>query len=167
MKISTLLYLFLLSGCAATDISKSNVASDIVGKCYEFTEQGKLLRVEGSDKERVMKFTLSYLFLTSESQNHHLKNNDGELVTSLELGTKIKITKVIDYPYGSAGRCWVIKAELLGFDTKGESVEIPSCWVWDEPIWVTPMSPFMQAIDSNEQQKLRIATSVLAPSTCS
>ncbi|WP_020411269.1 hypothetical protein [Microbulbifer variabilis] len=166
MKAITLTLIILLSGCAAIDVSETDLARDLIGKCYEFREAGELLRTEGSDKERVMKFTWSYLFLSAESQDHHRESNGGdELVRVLEPGTQLKIRKVINYPYGSAGRCWIVKAELLNIDTKGEYVELPSCWVWDKPIWVYPQSPY--ELEHDSAKKLRIETPVLRASSCS
>ncbi|MFC6327146.1 hypothetical protein [Alloalcanivorax gelatiniphagus] len=165
MKISVLVLLAFLSGCAAVDVSKTDVVGGIVGKCYEFTEEGELLKVSGSDKERVMKFTWSYLFLSTEGQSLRRKNKDVELVKTLEPGTKLEITKVIKYPYGSAGQCWVVKARLLDVDTKGKAVEIPSCWVWDKPIWVSPESP--SQLEQGPEHELRVDTPVLTPSPCS
>lgn len=166
MKTAPLLFITLLSGCAAIDVSKTDAAKDLIGTCYEFKETGELIRTRGSDKEQVMEFTWSYLFLSSETQAHHRESNGGaELISKLSPGTRLKIRKIVNYPYGSAGRCWVIKADLLNVDTNKELVEIPSCWVWDEPIWVAPSSPY--ALEKDEKKKLRIETPVLKSSPCS
>lgn len=157
-------FVVLLAGCAAIDVSETDPVKELIGACYKFKEAGELVRTEGSDKERVMKYTSSYLFLSSVTESHHRENNGGaKLLKILEPGSKLKIVKVINYPYGSAGRCWVVKADLLAVDTGDELVEIPSCWVWDEPIWVSPKSP--DTLKGN--QKLEINTPVLEPTSCS
>lgn len=165
MKIMLLLSILFLSGCAATDVSQSDRVKGIIGQCYQLTETGELMDKPGSDKESVMQFTLSYLFLSSKTHRHAQQwAGDGKLIQQLPVGTKLKIAKVIDYPYGSAGRCWVVKAKLLGVDTKGKLVEIPSCVVWDQPIWVSPATPYQLA--SEPAKELRIHTPVLAPTGC-
>ncbi|WP_139172568.1 hypothetical protein [Onishia taeanensis] len=166
MKLIVFAFLALLSGCAAVDVSETDVARDLVGNCYEFREPAEVIRVKGSDKEQVMKFTQSYLFVSAVSEDRNRGGyGGGELIRILAPGTRLKIRRVIDYPYGSAGRCWVVKADLLNIDTNGDLVEMPSCWVWDNPIWVAPESP--HTLERVSTKKLRIDTPVLRASSCS
>ena len=130
----------LLTGCASVDVTNENFSKNISGVCLETTDQVDVIAVRGLDKERVLKFTSNYLILSGKNENHRFKKR-GTRVKELEFGTKLKITKIIDYPYGSSGHCWVVKAKIYDSELIDKSVELPSCWVWDEPIWVAPKSP--------------------------
>ncbi len=157
-----LLFFSVLTGCASVDVSNKSFSQSIMNKCYELTEVGQLILAKGSDKERVLKFSTNYLFLSVESQTHH-REKGAEQVALLQPGSRLRINKVINYPYGSVGNCWVIKAGLLDFDTEGRSVEIPSCFVWDRPIWVEPNSP--HAFDDGVVP-LMISTPALRDAKC-
>lgn len=162
MRLIILLCVSVLAGCTAVDVSNEDFAEGIINQCYELTEVGQLILARGSNKERVLSFSLEYFFLSVESQTHY-REQDAKQISLLEPGNRLKIQKIINYRYGSVGDCWVVKTDLLDFDTAGRSVEIPSCFVWDRPIWVEPGSP--HAFD-NGIVPLRINTPALRHVEC-
>lgn len=92
-----------------------------------------------------------------KSQDHRWSEK-GALLATLPPGDRLIIDYVVDYPYGSTGRCWVIKVRLLDSDVE-DQVEIPSCWVWDDPIWIEPRSPH----STKDADRLRMVTHILRP----
>lgn len=142
MRILRLVTALLLTGCATTDVSRFWLASDIQDKCYRLTETTKLIKKRGSDKERALKYTNWYYFLRGESEEtNRTQNEQYKSWESLDPGTQIRISKVVHVPFGSAGPCWVVKARIESGPHAGTVAEVPSCWVYDRPLWVSPPTP--------------------------
>ena len=163
-KSEAFIYLFfaalmLLTGCFSKDITRDQLASGIVNSCFELTEPGLLIQARGEDKARHF-LTFHFLALSVEGQNHRWQR-DGLILRRLPIGTRLIIDQVVDYPYGFSGNCWIVKVKLLETEVK-DSVEIPSCFLYDQPIWVTPRSPH----DIKHGEQLRIETEALTPSAC-
>ncbi len=138
---SLLLLMPLLISCAAKDVTGDAFAAKIVGKCFQATKDLVIYDVKGSDKDKVSSYSSSYLIVGDPSENQRFTKT-GQPVGFVKNREMLLITKVIDFPYGSAGNCWVVKARHK--NTKGKLLEIPSCWVWDQPIWIEPLSPIEQ-----------------------
>lgn len=141
-KISFLIFLvpFLVS-CAAKDVTSDAFAAKIADKCFKVTKDLNIYEIKGSDKDKVSSFSSSYLMIGDPSEKQRFTKT-GKFIGTVKNGEMLLITKVIDFPYGSAGNCWVVKARHK--NTKGKLLEIPSCWVWDQPIWIEPLSPIEQ-----------------------
>lgn len=140
----------LLISCAAKDVTRDAFAAKIVDKCFQATKDLVIYEVQGSDKDKVSSYSSSYLIVGDPSENQRFTKT-GKSVGVVKNGEKLLITKVVDFPYGSAGNCWVVKARHK--NTKEQLIEIPSCWVWDQPIWIKPLSPIEQ---KNTGEELRI-----------
>lgn len=140
-KIFLLIFLIpILSSCAAKDVTINSFAKTIADKCFQLTKDLTIYEVQGSDKDKVSSFTSSYLMVGDPSEKQRFIKK-GKAVGTIVKGEKLLITKVVDFPYGSAGRCWVVKAR---YNKNDPLIEIPSCWVWEQPIWVEPLSPIEQ-----------------------
>lgn len=137
----SLMLLPLLCSCVSYDVTDDVYVHSLNNKCYKTTKDLQIYEVRGSDKQNVSSLTSSYLMIgdSTEGQRFTKKN---KVIGVIKKGNKLLIEKVVDFPYGSAGRCWVVKVNYDKY--KGQLLEIPSCWVWEQPIWVSPSSPVEQ-----------------------
>ncbi len=159
----SLFILLMVSSCSSMDVTFEEYAKELNGQCLVLTEPLALFEVRGSDKISVSSFSSSYLMLGSADGPHRFIKKS-KMVDGFQKGDSLIVRKIINFPYGSAGSCWVVKVSHQRY--KDRLIEIPSCWVWDQPIWVSPSSPATQTAKGGQ---LHITTDKLkgvSGSTC-
>lgn len=161
------LVLLSLSGCAIVtkDVTHEPFASILIGACYQLVDDSfvyeslcadigastqsfvycKSIQAFGvesqrgvlpgsfEDYERSQSFWDAKLFrknLFAERQTIHY---------TVQKGTKLKITRLVDFPMGESGRIWVVRATLQGGSHEGTEVELPSHAIHLRPYWVDPI----------------------------
>lgn len=58
------------------------------------------------------------------------------IISTLPKGTVIKITKLVQYPWGTNGYYWTIRAELINTEGNHVEVELPTNSVLAFPTWL-------------------------------
>lgn len=51
LTLALALIFIALNGCSSVDVSQHEFVRNLVGKCFEFTKESKLLKITGGDKK--------------------------------------------------------------------------------------------------------------------
>ena len=157
--LNKMLWVVLLCGCAGTlDITNLERASNVAGACFSPTTPVGV-----------------YFFKKGYNQKHELLSPKApwcgqdifmescQKVFVVSETDEIKITKILDKPYGTSGHCWEILATAKS--KPDVAFAIPSCWIDHNPdISVRPKYPWNQ---KKTQEQLRIDTEFLEEVRCS
>lgn len=161
-------YTILILGCAAIDHSESNRVSHLVGKdfkllkasfIYESKLCGDVNQLIVSDFEHCNVIQVAGGCLPETNDMYKSDPNDAaskmkkcmrdrgsgwmkrtnKIIGYVPEGTIIRITKVVEHPYGSIGNFWIIRAKIL--DGEFENLEISlSGYYAFEPSWYMPLN---------------------------
>jgi len=156
MKLSILtLILGLLTGCSfgIRDFTSDPRAENFVGKCFELTSESFVYEARCVDLEssgmgsRVMcpglqSFLAGGKWISFPTSYREYSNKKGywdetmfdkllfeeqrEIAYPVPAGTKLYISKVVQYPWGSSGHKWVVRAILHPEGRPHQEVELPT-----------------------------------------
>ncbi|GLP96530.1 hypothetical protein [Paraferrimonas sedimenticola] len=158
MRFILTISLFLIAGCVGrVDISQQNLSSEISEKCYSATKE---MIIYSADTFPNPTYELISPKLNKLPWRTSLA--PWKVKSTIAKGDVIRITKVYDQSYGTAGSCWEVFATLKS--SSEIEFRIPACWV-DHSVdnWVRPKYPWKQ---EKTNEKLRIDTDLLEEVTC-
>ncbi|WP_010366647.1 hypothetical protein [Pseudoalteromonas citrea] len=147
------IFILMLSGCTSVVVSDADFAKNINQKCFSVEKPLNIYRFGKSTSN-------PHIVFTEESKSTMPIDFDEkyELVGTLSTKELIKIIEIVDYPYGSAGRCWKIYA--VSKKHNGKKFELPSCWMDHTTVWFSPHS--ISRVNIN--QKIELVTDSIKPS---
>lgn len=157
--VHIILSIFLFSGCAVTsvDLSKNVEYSHIVGQCYELVQPSFVFEGRCADLTGINNNSELCNSIQAQGKggfptnwNDYLKHRPSidkrlfdrlafekqrTMLFPLEPGTKIYLTKLVHHGWGTDGKYWVVRGEILANGSSIE-VELPSFYVHLAPFWV-------------------------------
>ncbi|WP_077288482.1 hypothetical protein [Cognaticolwellia aestuarii] len=162
MKFLVMFIVLLLSGCIVVhDKSNAPIAKNVVGSFYQTAKNGYLYEARCADVNASVQSTEwctgiqafdsgNENFKTPINYKEYLASKeewDKKLFTTLAFekqrsiisplpkGSIVKVTKLVQYPWGSNGYYWAIRGSL-DFDGKKIEVELPTNSVFAFPTWL-------------------------------
>jgi hypothetical protein len=153
----------LLQGCVVVyDKTYEPIASSVVGSTFKTVKEGFLYEARCADINAKVQSTEwctgiqafdsgNDRFKTPLNYNEYIASRqkwDKELFTKLAFehqrtivsplakGTAITITRMVQYPWGTNGYYWVLRAKIITGEHQGNEVELPTNSVFAYPTWL-------------------------------
>lgn len=164
LKFPFLLFLSILSGCSVVVHDKTNdpMALPFIGSYYQTVKDGFLYEARCADINAPVQSTEwctgiqvfdsgnEYSKTPSNYQEYQSAQEEWNeklftklafekqrsIISPLPKGTVIKITKLVQYPWGTNGYYWAIRAELINAEGTPLEVELPTNSVLAFPTWL-------------------------------
>jgi hypothetical protein len=164
LKFLAFLFLSILSGCSVVVHDKTNapMALTFVGSYYQTVKDGFLYDARCADIKASVQSTEwctgiqafdsgNEYFKTPTNYQAYKSAQEGwdeklftklafekqrSIISDLPKGTVIKITKLVQYPWGTNGYYWAIRAELINSEGNKLEVELPTNRVLAFPTWL-------------------------------
>ncbi|GAA5445336.1 hypothetical protein Misp06_03538 [Microbulbifer sp. NBRC 101763] len=164
MKYLVVSFIVLLSGCVVVhDKTNEAIAEAFIGSYFALVKDGYLYEGRCADVNAgiqstewctaVQAFNSGNEYSTTpKDYQQYLASKaswDQRLFTKLAFekqrtiikaipkGTVFKMTRLVQYPWGSNGYYWAIRAEIVSGDNKGLEIELPTNSVLAFPTWLS------------------------------
>jgi hypothetical protein len=163
--INLIIFSIGMSACAPVDVTRNPEMSHLYKKCFQIKRESILHTRACGDVDAVMhSWTLCHavqvpgacLPLSREgyendfqvAQNQFRECLDKRTIGSqskseikgfLPAGSRIRISRVIQYSVGTTATCWITRAVLETGEYSGLEVELPSCIYHEKPMWIDPV----------------------------
>ena len=127
---------YLLTSCALVDydVTDNVINSQLINKCYELTNKTYITEYYGLGNGYDIQAAGVNECYPDNIQNINKRYSlfsgrkcPENIIGTLDPGTTITITKAIDKAFGSAGRCWSLKAKITNGVYIGKTVNLPTC----------------------------------------
>jgi uncharacterized protein YceK len=164
LKFLVVLFISVLSGCSIVVHDKSNhpIAQSFVGSYYQTVKDGFLYEARCADIDATYQstewciglqaFDLENKYSNIPADYQTYKNSqekfDEKLFTKLAFekqrsitkpipkGTIIQITRLVQYPWGTNGYYWAIRANIYISEESNLEVELPTNRILAYPTWL-------------------------------
>lgn len=164
MKYLALVFLLILSGCSVVVHDKTDdpIAKNFVGSYFKTTKDGFLYEAMCADVSATVQstewctgiqaFNSGNQYATTPNNYNAYKSSqkhwDEKLFTKLAFekqrsiisplpkGTILKVTKLVQYPWGTNGYYWAIRATISTSANQQVEVELPTNSVLAFPTWL-------------------------------
>ncbi len=164
MKFLAILFLSVLSGCSVVvhDKTSDPIAQSFVGSYYQTVKDGFLYEARCADINASIQSTEWCTGLQAfDSGNEYAKTptnyqeykatqkewdemlftklafeKQRSIISLLPKGSVIKITKLVQYPWGTNGYYWAIRATLITPTENQLEIELPTNRVLSFPTWL-------------------------------
>ena len=168
--------LFVLSGCISSqDYTASQAASHLINQCYKlkqpaFIFEGRCADLNGINDNSELCNSIQIAgqggFPKSWSEYEQIRNSFDEsmfdrlafekqrtMLAYVDAGTKLYISKLVHHGWGSSGRYWVVRGNLL-LDGDYKEVELPSFrYVHFRPFWLNGMEKTVPTLNTSILEK--------------
>ena len=162
--------MFLLGCISSVDLTESNEASQITNQCFElvqpaFVYEGRCADLSGFNDNSELCNSIQTMGegVFPQSWENYLQQRDSfdkthfdklafekqrTMLFALDAGTKVTITRVVHHGWGTDGRYWVFRGNLIN-NGKSIEVELPSfSKVHLMPYWLNGRSKNIPELNS-------------------
>ncbi|MBA6262191.1 hypothetical protein [Colwellia sp. Bg11-12] len=164
MKFLIVLFISILSGCSVVVHDKTNdpIAASFVGNYYKTAKDGFLYKARCADINGnvqstewctgLQAFNSGNEYATTPANYQTYKSSQKEwdeklftklafekqrsIISQLPQGTVLKITKLVQYPWGTNGYYWAIRAAMITPEGNQLEIELPTNRVLAFPTWL-------------------------------
>lgn len=162
LRYLTFFLIFVCNGCVIVDKTHDPMASSFVGAYFKLVKNGYLYEARcadinakfqstelcvgiqtfdsGNEKATTPKDYRQYLEARADWDDKLFSRlafeNQSTIISPIPKGSIFKITRLVEFPWGSNGSYWAIRGNIVSGKDKGQEIEFPTNSVLVFPRWI-------------------------------